>query len=55
MAGSGICELGGRDGAVRIDLYVDVDADSAANGGAGFFGDLRENFAKDGCACLIIG
>jgi hypothetical protein len=34
-------------------LYADVDADGAVNGGAGFFGHLGENFAKDGCGCGI--
>ena len=47
MAGGGTCELGGRDGAVGIDLYADVDADGAANGGAGLFGNFGEDFAKD--------
>lgn len=47
MAGGRICECGGGDGAIGIDLYADVDADGAANGGARFFGNFGEDFAKN--------
>ena len=48
LAGGGIGQFGGRDGAVGIELYADVDADVAANGGAGFFGNYGKDFALDG-------
>ena len=48
LAGGGICQFGRGDGAVGIDLYADVDADGAANGGAGPFGNFGEDFAKYG-------
>jgi len=48
LAGGGIGEFGGGDGAVGIELHADVDADAAANGGAGFFGNYGKDFALDG-------
>ena len=44
LAGSGVGEFGGGDGAVGIELHADVDAHRAANGGARFFRDDWHDF-----------
>ena len=48
MAGGGIGEFGGGDGAVGIELNADADAHRAANGGARFSGNFGEDFTQDG-------